>query len=85
MKKIITHKSFENDYLKLSAGLQKRTDQKLKLLSENLSHPSLRVKKVRGREGVYEGSINIHYRFLFSITEDAYIILRVGTHNILEK
>lgn len=85
MKKIITHKNFENDYLKLTSVLRKRTDEKLRLLSKDFAHPSLRVKKVRGKQGIYEGSINMHYRFLFSITENGYIILRVGPHNILEK
>ncbi len=79
-----THK-FKKDYKKLSPILQKQVDAKMILLTSNLSHPSLRVKKVKGCDDVYEGSISMHYRFLFSITEDGYIILRVGTYNILEK
>lgn len=84
MKRIITHKSFEDAYVKLPTEIQRRVDKKIKLLAENLSHPSLRVKKVKGKRNIYEGSINMGYRFLFLITENAYILLRIGRHDILE-
>ena len=59
--------------------------RKLAMLGENLAHPSLRVKRVRSREGVYEGSINMDYRFLFLIEGDVCTLLRVGRHDILDK
>ncbi len=33
---------FKKDYKKLSSAIQKKTDEKIKLLVENLSHPSLK-------------------------------------------
>ena len=51
----------------------------------DIAHPSLRVKRVRKYQDVFEGSINMDYRFLFQITTDAYILLRIGRHDVLEK
>jgi len=76
---------FKRDYKKLPSSVQKRADEKLKLLAQNLSHPSLRVKRARKYKGVFEGSITKDYRFLFQITIEGYILLRIGTHGILEK
>jgi len=37
---------FKKDYKRLAVAIQKKTDEKIKILVENLSHPSLRVKKL---------------------------------------
>lgn len=80
-------KQFTKDYEKLNQDIKKQVDKKLNLLLVNIRHPSLRVKKLEGRENIYEGSINMKYRFLFQLIEnnDIYLILRVGKHDILEK
>ncbi len=83
--KLIRTQRFLEDYRKLPAQVQKQTDRKLQYLAENVGHPSLRVKRVRKYEGVYEGSINMDYRFLFLITNEGYVLLRIGRHDILEK
>jgi len=76
---------FERDYKKLPPSIQKRTYEKLKLLVQNLSYPSLRVKRVQKFKGVFEGSITKDYRFFFQITTEGYVLLRVGKHDIFEK
>jgi mRNA interferase RelE/StbE len=76
---------FLHDYRRLPDQVRRQTDRKLCYLVQNLSHPSLRVKRARKYEGVYDGSINMSYRFLFQITTDAYVLLRIGKHDILEK
>ncbi len=83
--KLIRTDRFLEDYRKLPAQIQKQTDRKLKYLAEKVAHPSLRVKRVRKHEEVYEGSINLDYRFLFAITSEGYLLLRIGRHDILEK
>jgi len=60
-------------------------DEKLKLLVQNLSHPSLRVKRVQKYKGIFGDSIAKDYRFLFQITTEGYILFRIGKHDILEK
>ncbi len=76
---------FKSDYKKLPASIQKRTDEKLEFLVQNVSHPSLRVKRVQKYKGVFEGRVTRDYRFFFQITTEGYILLRVDKHDILEK
>jgi len=82
---LIRTERFLDDYAKLPAQVQKQADRKLQYLAENIRHPSLRVKRVRKYRGVYEGSINMGYRFLFLMTPDAYVLVRIGTHDILDR
>ena len=84
MKLILTER-FKKDFKDLSKEIQKAAEGKLGLLENNIRHPSLRVKKVRNREGVFEGSVNMNFRFLFLITSEGYTLLRISQHDILEK
>ncbi len=68
---------FLRDYRELPASVRRQTDRKLLYLAESIGHPSLRVKHVHGREGVFEGSISMSYRFLFRISDDGYVLLKV--------
>ena len=83
--KLLRTKRFVRDYCKLPEAVQKRADRKLAYLAQDIAHPSLRVKCLRGHEDVYEGSINMQYRFLFEITTDACVLVRIGKHDILDK
>ena len=76
---------FVSDYRALPADIRERTDRKLRYLAADLRHPSVRVKRVPSRQGIYEGSINMDYRFLFSVEGDAIILLRIGRHDIIDK
>jgi len=78
-------KPFERDFLRLPASLRRTTLQKLELLTTNPSHPSLRVKKLRRVDGVYEGSVNMQYRFVFRLTDDTIRLLRIGPHKVLDE
>ena len=83
--KLIYTNSFKKEYQKLSIPLQNKTDKKLKILVENINHPSLRVKKIQKYRDVLEATINKNYRLLFQITSDGFIFLRIGKHDILER
>jgi addiction module RelE/StbE family toxin len=83
--RLIYTNSFKKDYRKLTNIIQNASNEKIKLLVQNLSHPSLRVKKVKKYPGVLEASINKNYRILFQITSDSIIFLRIGKHDILEQ
>lgn len=83
--RLIYTNSFKKDYRKLTNIIQNTSNEKIKLLVQNLSHPSLRVKKVKKYPGVLEASINKNYRILFQITSDSIIFLRIGKHDILEQ
>ena len=74
---------FKRDYKKLPLHIRKQTDRKLQYLVNDITHPSLRIKRVRKYTDVFEGSITKDYRFLFQITREGYTLLRIGTHDIL--
>jgi mRNA interferase RelE/StbE len=75
---------FTRDMRRLPIQLQRQALQKLALLKTNLAHPSLRVKKMRGVGDVYEGSINMSYRFIFEIDGERLVLLRIGPHKVLD-
>lgn len=83
MKRVLT-KRFQIDFLSLPESMQRLALRKLQLLEENLAHPSLRVKKMKGITDVYEGSINMSYRLLFEIDGDRLVLLRIGPHKVLD-
>ena len=74
---------FATDYDALPQQLRQRIDKALGLLLKNPRHPSLQVKKMKGCDNRWEGRVTLHYRFTFSIDSDTYVLLRVGTHDLL--
>jgi len=79
--KILRTKSFKKDYSQLSADVQILFNKKVRIFMENIHHPSLRVKKMKGYENRWEASINMFYRFTFEIHEDHYLFRRIGPHD----
>jgi len=75
---------FAKDYVRLPQRLQDRVDKALGLLLENPGHPSLQVKTIKGHENRREGRVTLQYRFVFGIEGDTYLLLRVGTHDLLK-
>ena len=69
----------------MTAQEQKQIAGKLGLLKQNPFHPSLRTKKVRGLDGVFEMSVNMNIRVLWKYEGTIILILiDVGHHkNIL--
>lgn len=75
-------KRFAADFIRLETLLQRRTEQKITLLSNNPRHPSLQVKKMVNQKNIYEARIDIHNRLTFEIHEGYILMRRVGTHEI---
>ena len=78
-------KTFKEQYEKLPDPIQKRVDEKLKLLLSDPRRPSLQVSKMKDFEEIWEGKISRGYRFTFQIKEDSYILRKIGKHEILRK
>ncbi|MBU2026343.1 MAG: hypothetical protein AABZ85_07775 [Thermodesulfobacteriota bacterium] len=76
--------SFKKDYQQLPAGVQQLFDRKLSILVQNIRHPSLRIKKMKGFENRWEGSINMFYRFTFEMHDDYFLLRRIGPHDVLK-
>jgi len=78
-------KTFKKQYQNLPPVIKKRVDEKLKLLLSNFPPPSLQIKKMKGYEDIWEAKISRSYRFTFQIKNDAYILRKIGKHEILRK
>jgi plasmid maintenance system killer protein len=76
---------FQDDFLKayakLPVELQEMFDKKYEFMKHDLRHPSLRIKKMKGREGVWEGSVNTQYRFTFQFVEGGVLFRNIGNHD----
>ncbi len=79
--KIKAYNRFRKSYSKLPEHIQKKVDKQLALLLNDLKHPSLHTKKIKGREGVLEARVDIYYRMSFEIVEDTIVLRVVGNHD----
>lgn len=58
-------------------------NEKLALFLSDMLHPSLRVKKIKGTQDRWEGSVTIKYRFTFHFEGETIVFRSIGTHDIL--
>jgi len=77
---------FLRDYKKLSKLNQDRTKKALKDLEDDQLHRSLRIKKMKGKDDVWEGHISQQCVFTFHWIDGGerriVNLRRVGTHAI---
>ncbi len=83
--KLYPTEQFVKCYEDLAQNVQKQTDKQLELLLTNFRHPSLRTKKIRGTDNIWEARVTREYRFTFQIEGELYILRKVGTHRILKR
>ena len=75
---------FSKTLTKLSHNEQKAVARKLSILSQNPFHPSLRTKKVQSLKDVFECSVNMDIRILWTYRDGKIILLlEIGHHDIL--
>ncbi len=55
--------------------------KKLELLMENPRHPSLRTKKIRGQDRIFEASVTMEIRMTWEYTEDGILLRNIGEHD----
>jgi len=75
---------FDRDYAGLPDLIKEQADKQLSFFLGNPHHPSLRIKKIKGHEKIWEGRVTKNYRFTLQIEGETYILRRIGTHNILK-
>jgi len=77
-------KVFKKSLKKLSQNEQRAVARKLVILAQNPFHPSLRTKKVQSLNEVFECSVNMDIRILWTHKDGKIILLLdVGHHDIL--
>ncbi len=70
----------ESDYRAAPIAIQKAFDKQVRLLAENLNHPSLHAKKYDEATDLWQARVNRDWRFFFVIQGDAYIIVTIVPH-----
>jgi mRNA-degrading endonuclease YafQ of YafQ-DinJ toxin-antitoxin module len=66
---------------RLSVDAKKELKKKLDLLADNPKHPSLRTKKIKGREDIFEASVNMDIRITWEFYEDGILLRNIGRHD----
>ena len=78
---IKTTKTFDKQYRNLPENIKKRANKQFSFLLENPHHPSLRVKKLKSKEYIWEARITRGYRFTFQMIGNTYLLRRIGKHD----
>ena len=82
-RELYTTRTFDRLFKRLPKAIQGAAYEKLDLFLSDLGHPSLRVKRIRGTERIWELSVTMNYRLTFEIDGERIILRRIGTHDIL--
>ena len=72
---------FWRHYASLTRVEQVQVNARLKLLADNLYHPSLQARRWSGPD-LWYARISRDIRIFFEVYEDYYLIIDVGHHNI---
>jgi len=81
---------FRADLQDLPDDIKAKIPRVFILFQDNPRHPSLQVKKIKGRrtrdgKDIWEGRIDLNYRFTFHYDEDIVYFRRIGPHSIIEE
>jgi mRNA-degrading endonuclease RelE of RelBE toxin-antitoxin system len=83
---ILFSNKFKKSFSKLELDEKKLFYKKLSLFVENHRHPSLRTKKIQGSEILFESSINMSIRVIWTFKDESLILmLDIGHHDILKR
>lgn len=81
---VVRSPRFDRAYKKLPGEVRERFKDKFQLLvSSNLTHPSLRVKRIKGTDGIWEASIDMAHRLTFEKIEGGIRLRVIGGHDVL--
>jgi mRNA-degrading endonuclease RelE of RelBE toxin-antitoxin system len=76
---------FKKAAARLPREIQTKAAKAFMLFKENPRHPSLGVKRVQGMPGVWEGRVDVNYRFTFHYEGDVCVFRNIGPHAIVER
>ena len=72
---------FKRAYKELTKDDQARAQKALRLLAENQRYPSLRVKKIKGAENIWEARVSRSIRLTFEMASDVILLRNIGAHD----
>ena len=79
--KLFFSERFKKDYKLFSDDIKQLINSKLKIFSENPIHPSLRTKKIKGKEDIFETSINMNIRMTWNYYDGKILLRAIGEHD----
>ncbi|HUJ69782.1 MAG TPA: hypothetical protein VLW86_09675 [Syntrophorhabdales bacterium] len=65
----------------LPEDVKRALKKKLDIMADNPRHPSLRTKKIKGREGIFEATISMGVRMTWEYFEDGILLRNIGGHD----
>ena len=83
MRELVFTRQFDRLFRRLPKRIRLETYQKLTLFQNDPAHPSLRVKRIKGSDRIWEMSVTMSYRITFEIVGERVMLRRIGTHDIL--
>jgi mRNA interferase RelE/StbE len=66
---------------KLLADVKKVLKKRLDIMADNPGYPSLRTKKIKGCENIFEASITMNMRMTGEYFEDGILLRNIGEHD----
>ena len=79
--KIKYSENFKIAVQNLSPEIKKQLKKKLEIMLVNPRHPSLRSKKIKGTENIFEASINMDIRMTWEYISDGILLRNIGEHD----
>ena len=80
MRLLVTDR-FRRAYADLNPPDREQVRKVLRTMAEDLRHPGLRVKRIKGTQGIWEARAGRAIRITFETEEDAIILRNVGRHD----
>lgn len=82
IKRFLRTRQFKKQYQKLPAKVQTKFQKQIKLLIQDIRHPSVQAKKMQNTADIWEGRIDYQYRFTFKLIDETIMLRAIGTHEI---
>jgi mRNA-degrading endonuclease YafQ of YafQ-DinJ toxin-antitoxin module len=83
-RELHTTRTFDRLFKRLPSHIRTEAIEKVVMYLNDPAHPSLRAKRIRGSERLWELSVTMNYRITFEVEDDRVILRRIGTHDILK-
>lgn len=62
-------------------NIKEIVQDKLKLMPNDSFHSSLRTKEIKGKNNIFESSINMNIRMTWQYLKDSILLRTIGEHN----
>ena len=72
---------FKRAYQELKPEDRSLADKAIRFLATNTRYPSLRVRKIKGTEGIWEARVSRSIRMTFQMQGDLVILRNIGQHD----